>query len=209
MLGFIFCHGWGYDPSFWNNLKPYFKNHPCIFWDLGYFNSSDLRETEISSIKWVGIGHSLGFLKLLNCSIDWYKLVGLQGFINFQGNSSSLNKKRSRDFLRLQNNFEVDPNTTLSNFHKICGNMRPAYSKINKQTMLDDLVFLNTIYTLKKHCLIIGSDDDLIVTKELIEDNFAQYMQVKIVMHNKGLHNLGFNEPEFVKNTIFDFVNVK
>ena len=213
-IGFIFCHGWSYDPTFWDNLKPYFEDRPCIFWDLGYFGPSDLpMPTLSSSIQWVGIGHSIGFLKLLNTQFPWYRLIGLQGFLNFQGSSPSLKRKRYRDFLKLQNSFEEDAMKTLSEFHEICGNndMQSSYPTMNRANLSNDLALLSTVHLMKEDipCLILGSEDDLIVTKDLINDNFGQHKQAQIVMHNKGSHTLGFSEPTFVRNAIFDFFDVK
>ena len=210
MLGFIFCHGWGYDPSFWDNLKPYFKGYKCIFWDLGYFGPSALPIAIDESVKWIGIGHSLGFLKLLNSPISWHKLIGLQAFLNFQGHAPSLKRKRSRDLLKLQNHFEEDAIGALLNFHKLCG-MQPPYQIMNIANLQKDLAILATTHSLREKlpCLILGCEDDLIVTKAVVQDNFSQYPQVQIVMHDKGLHTLGFSEPEFVKNTIFGFLDVK
>jgi pimeloyl-[acyl-carrier protein] methyl ester esterase len=212
MLGFVFCHGWGYDPSFWDNLKPYFGGHQCIFWDLGYFGPNDLPMPALSSsIQWVGVGHSIGFLKLLNTPFPWYRLIGLQGFLNFQGISHSLKRKRARYLVKLQNHFEAGPTITLSKFHKICGNkdMQAFYPMVNRVTLLKDISLLATMHQLRENlpCLILGSEDDLIVTKELINDNFGQHNQVQILMHNKGSHTLGFSEPTFVKNAIFDFLS--
>ncbi len=214
MLGFIFCHGWGHDLRFWDRLKPYFKDHPCIFWDLGYFGDQvQPIPIEDPSIQWVGIGHSLGFLKLLNATINWSKLIGLQAFINFQGNAPSLRRKRSRDLVHLQKHFDADALAALALFHEIGGSKKqqPADRIMHQDRLAKDLALLGEAHPprAKLPCLVLGCEDDLIVTKELIQDNFGPNNQVQIVIHDKGLHALGFNEPEFVKNAIFDFCNVK
>lgn len=208
MIGFVFCHGWAYDPSFWDNLKSYFKNYPCIFWNLGYFAPSNLLIPKDLTIKWIGIGHSLGFIKLLTSPMRWHKLVGLQGFVNFQGNNSSLKRKRTRDLLKLQQHFERDAAGALAFFYKSCGGKRIHNNILRKEVLLNDLKQLQSVQSLinPPPCLILGTKDDLIVTNELINDNFEQCDQVQIMMHDKGSHNLGFSEPEFVYRAISNFV---
>jgi len=37
MIQFVFCHGFGFNIHFWDNLAPYFAQEKCSFIDLGYF----------------------------------------------------------------------------------------------------------------------------------------------------------------------------
>src|SRR5688572_30283333 len=123
MIGFIFCHGWGFSPDFWDNIQIHFKGFPCLFWDLGYFGkvSRPLPTAITSHHQWIGVGHSLGFLKLLESAELFTAMIGLQGFTTFLGLSPVLNKERKRYLKKMITQFEKNPIKTLLDFRQTCG----------------------------------------------------------------------------------------
>ena len=42
---FVFCHGFGFDASFWVHLKPYFAHEQAVYLDVGYFGQDDMTVT--------------------------------------------------------------------------------------------------------------------------------------------------------------------
>lgn len=88
MTHFVFCHGFGFDASFWERIAPYFSQEKCSFIDLGYFNNRvDIQCLQEQRI--VAIGHSIGLSKLISTySFDY--LIGLNGFINFLGSDLAI-----------------------------------------------------------------------------------------------------------------------
>jgi len=50
--------------------------------DAGYFSPPDLAIRE-NPDGWLGVGHSLGFARLLQMDIPWRGLVGIGGFLRF------------------------------------------------------------------------------------------------------------------------------
>lgn len=205
---FVFCHGFGFDADFWNNLRPYFSKEDCLFLDLGYFGKENMHIPIDHDVELIGIGHSIGLMKLIALDVNFTKLIGLQGFINFLGFDQNLNKKRRYELEDLRKAFAFMPKLALSFFYKHAGASvaKEKLSQINKNKMLNDLDYLATKVEIKTSTLIIGSKDDVIVTPELINDNFASLAQVEIVMCEKGMHCLGNAQPEFVYQEIMRFV---
>lgn len=93
-LGFIFSHGWAFNKSYWDNLLPHFKEHPCIVLDHGHMDWSTCHR---SIKKFIGsvVGHSLGLVKLLQSKNTFKALIGLQAFNNFLASDKSLNRRRT------------------------------------------------------------------------------------------------------------------
>ena len=219
----IFCHGWGGTINFWNNLKNIFDlnlatnylNISTFFLDLGYFgNPIDSIPFELlddPELEFIGIGHSLGLIKLLNLNIKFKALIGLQSFINFLGIDLKLRVLRTKALNLLIKNFALDPLATLENFYRTIGfnNFR-----FNQQLQLDqfrlqkDLNLLSLEVQLKSNIpiLIIGAKDDIIVPPALLLDNFSNYSSVEIKMLSDGGHGLGFKHPETIYNNITQFL---
>lgn len=120
---FTFCHGFGFDSSFWNRLKTYFQNYACTFRDVGYFSDPICSQNYPHPMMHIGVGHSLGLLKLLNDdqSIHYDAYVGINSFFNFLGQGSDLYPQRLYEWKVFSENFCKNPNLTLKNFYKRCG----------------------------------------------------------------------------------------
>lgn len=206
---FIFCHGFGFDSSFWDNLRPYFKQQDCYDLDLGYFGEplSELPESEES--EFIGIGHSLGFSKLLALKINFKYLIGLNGFVNFLGRNSALNNKRKAELDMLKEHFNLSPVNTLKNFYKRCG-VAFSYKKLanlNKDKLLIELDDLSkNIDVPHLPILIISATEDVITPLELIEDNFFDCKKVRVETLNSK-HGLGFLNAPVVYQRIRSFLN--
>lgn len=206
---FIFCHGWGFDQSYWNNLRPFFANEESIFLDLGYFGNEILPSCEKQK-KYIGIGHSIGFQKLLSLPIEFSHLISLQGFTNFLGNDQKLRAAKIPNLKAMENYFQQAPEQTLNMFYKTAGftGKLPAMAKMNKEKLAEDLALLHGSTTLPRHSkiLAIGSYDDQTVAPEIIADNFASLPNVTIDMLETGKHCLGFLQPEIVYQKTIEFI---
>ena len=215
MMQFVFCHGFGFDIHFWDHLVPYFSQKNCSFIDLGYFKcpASPLNFQEQTII---GIGHSLGLLKLISMYENFNYLIGLNSFVNFLGNDQTLHGIRYRELTALKQSFTKNPVQTLKNFYKRCGvrqfvNQRMT-SHLDLNLILSDLEFLKKDYALPPiPTLILTSNDDSVVPKEIIEDNFLRpsspQVQVDIIPNTQ--HGLGFKKPLEVYEKIMGFLNDK
>ncbi|AGC49839.1 hypothetical protein K9U34_00705 [Lawsonia intracellularis] len=205
---FIFCHGFGYNKNFWKPLLPFFTNEKCLVLDLGYYGNHSLLTSDIRNKKLIGIGHSLGLLKLLQLSINFEYLIGLNSFINFLGNDTQLALTRKTELQRLTKHFLVSPLKTLYNFHKRCGVpiKKNILTTFNFYTLYEDLTLLSSLSTIpyNQKGLIIGSQNDPIVPPQLIYDNFKIYPNMTIKIIPSGGHGLGFLYPQRIYQYIKD-----
>ncbi len=208
---FIFCHGFGFDKNFWNNLIPFFKEDSYISLDLGYFgNSERLPSIDYNTIL-IGVGHSLGFVKLLELEERLSCLIGLNAFLNFLGNNLNLRKKRYQELESMRNSFLKYPCLTLKRFYKRCQgpNQVESLAKLRKERLEKDFSsFFRTFYIKRDiPVLLLGSKDDPIVSTQVIEDNFVCYDNVDIQLLDQGKHALGFLEATEVYKRIRSFLH--
>ncbi|MGL9758663.1 MAG: hypothetical protein ACR5LA_07615 [Wolbachia sp.] len=203
---FVFCHGWGFDYKFFQPLiNKYFSKIPYYCLDLGYFGEENLNLPEDGAL--IGIGHSLGLIKLASLNVKFNGLIGVQAFINFLGFDLQLHKKRKLELKTMIQHFQIDPINTLISFYKSCGVNLIDYNSfncLNKAKLMQDLELLTTVYQLPHTpLLILGATNDTIVPQKLIYDNFKK--GIKVIMHNKGYHSLGICEHHFVQEQIISF----
>lgn len=160
-----------------------------------------------SDNTFIGIGHSLGLIKLASLNIEFKALIGMQAFTNFLGFDSQLYKKRKLELSAMIKHFRMNPIDTLTSFHKRCGINHNFSSHFNKAKLMRDLQSLTAMHQLPNvPLLILGAVNDSTVPLELIYDNFGRN-KVKIVVHNKGHHCLGLYERDFVYEQIANFLN--
>ena len=206
----VFCHGWGASPLFWENLLPFFSESRCVCLDLGYFQHRNVIIPASSDYEYIGIGHSIGFMQLYALNIRWKKLIGIQGFNDFLGRQTTLYAKRERELKLLLKQFHTNPRKTLINFYRLAGwesSLIPI-EKLNEQALLNDLNTLSSSCSLYKDLplLIIGAEDDPIVTTSIIQENFSKEKHVKSIMYRFGKHALGYLYPELIAKDIKRFV---
>lgn len=211
--GFVFYHGWGCDSSFWKKISPFFANYPCEFFDDGYFGISH-SPCLSNSVNWVGIGHSLGFAKLLtNHSIKLNSIICIQGFLNFVGYNQRLQNLRKVKLLKMIEQFNISSEKVLYNF---CQQMRYDDQQeilnknhICKHILLRDLSAINSeFFQPAIPTLVLASNDDSIVPPAVVHDNFDN-TNAKVIFYNDAGHALGNKFPELVFNEIMDFVNAQ
>lgn len=215
-IGFIFYHGWGYNGSYWKNIAPLFRDFSCIFCDAGYFGDSIVEPHEhTEDISWIGVGHSIGFVKLLKKNnehmIKLSAIVGIQSFLNFLGNDIRLNKNRFRILERMISAFEKVPIRVLEEFKNNSKSFQLDTDKINSELLLQDLELLKLNFSIPYDLpsLIIASENDPIVDNALIKDNFFSdenktHCDVEFI--NCNGHTLGYDNPKAVYDCIMNFV---
>lgn len=212
MRHFIFCHGFGFDHDFWNNLVPYFAQEKYTYLDHEYLNKPTSFISE-NQEQIIGIGHSLGLLKLLQFYKNFDCLIGLNGFVNFLGNDLYLKNKRYLELELLKQHLIKNPIATLRAFYNRCG--IPSFiNKINKEELNLDLMLselelltLNLTPPASTPMLIITSKNDEIVPVEVVYDNFLPYPNAKLVVTDCGQHGLGFLEEHYVYKEIMSFID--
>jgi len=210
MIEFVFCHGFGFSEDFWDNLAPYFVQERCSFIDLGYFKRPS-SFPKFHGQKIIGIGHSLGLLKLISLYENFECLVGLNGFLSFLGNDRNLAERRRLELKVFEQSFIKNPISTLKLFHKRCGVpefMHPAsVADLDLDLMLSDLEFLKESKTPPSiPTLVLSSNDDVAVPRQLTKDNFGYHPNIELDIIQHGKHGLGFLKSPDVYERIMSFL---
>ena len=149
MVQIIWSHGWGFNPSFFNPLCQALKNYPHHFIDWGYFNPFSFPHLDFNQPT-IGIGHSLGFAKLLNLHLPLKATISLAGFTSFCPLPPLTGGTPKRVIERMSSRFNTSPHQVLNEFYKACGT---SFTLPSLQTTLDtyrlkqDLDSLATITT--------------------------------------------------------------
>lgn len=196
MNKYLLAHGFGFDNNYWKNLIPLLKG------EIYFLDDPNLDAAE----TYIGIGHSLGFLKLNNSNLKFKALIALQGFLNYCGSTSVLRKVREKRLEDITNNIKKDKMETLESFRLFCGYNEHLTVNFELSELLNDLDLMKHSY---KHCgvktLVIGSVDDRIVPMSIINDNFSSLPNVSIIQCDDGRHSLGYNKPEYIVEKINEF----
>ena len=208
---FVFCHGFGLDSSYWAYLRPYFVQEKTVYLDLGYFGQEQMTLFFDASLDYIGIGHSLGLMKLMSLNIPFKALIGLHGFLDFLGLNACLHRHRTLELAHLTRHVVRSPGVALSQFYQRAGLTFDGLvnGPINQKKLLDDLDSLLTSRAIPPSIpmLILGSSDDKIVPPALIEDNFSHHPQVRIEILNQAKHGLGYLKSEVVYQKIMRFIH--
>lgn len=179
-MTYLLCHGLGFTNDYWKNLIPLMSNA----YNGAKFAFFDEHFCLVPNEDYIGIGHSIGFLKLnnykMNHSLVKLKaLIGLQGFLNFCGTLQPYRSERLKTIDKMISICSKDYQKFLIFFHKVCGYSTEAdevfpYLEISKEKLIEDLKLMKNAY---KHCgiptLIIGSFEDSIVGPYILRDNFV------------------------------------
>ena len=207
---FVFCHGFGFNTDYWNPLRSYFSTTNTVYMDLGYFTNEVNISPNVYDYDYIGIGHSLGLIKLISSTIPFKALIGLHGFVNFLGYNPALSRRRTRELTHLSKQFNDAPVLTLQQFYQRTGVdfMLPSMDGLHQQRLLDDLTSLFYAVPVPQTIpmLILGSCDDIIVPWALIEDNFSHHPHVNIELLHHVQHGLGYLRPDLVYQKIMRFL---
>jgi pimeloyl-[acyl-carrier protein] methyl ester esterase len=174
--GIVFCHGFGYDEDYWQFLIPYFADFEIYGLDLGYYGKPYIKLPNNPGQKILGIGHSLGFLKLCQMNLKLDLLVGLNPFVDFLGKERILRRKRELELKMLRSSLLKSPQKCLEEFHARCGahHDRSKFESLSLPAIHQDLDSLATTISLpagKKianKIFLLASEDDPVVPREIV-----------------------------------------
>ena len=196
MTNYLLAHGFGFTNDYWQNLIPLLNGN------IYFFNDPNLDKDK----TYVGIGHSIGFLKLNNSGLKFDALVALQGFLNYCGSSDRMRKIREAGIAKVRNRVITNKNESLRQFRSFCGYDKEVTTDIPLQTLLHELDMMGKSY---EHCrvktLVIGSADDVIVPMSIINDNFSHLANATILQLDYGKHALGYIKSQIVAEKIRNF----
>lgn len=181
--GIVFCHGFAYDQDYWKSLMPYFEDHQIYTLDLGYFGKSARNLPQNPEQRLIGVGHSLGFLKLCQTNLKFDLLVGLNPFFNFLGQEKVLRRKRELELKMLKSSLIKSPKKTLEDFHTRSGApfVRSKFDTLSLTHLLQDLDSLASPEVYKfdrkiaKKVFLLGSQDDPVVPKDIVYETCEEF----------------------------------
>ena len=125
---FVFAHGWALEPDFFNPLITRLGILNPIFSSRDYFHRGRLNhgrhnhrsqdDSKASHSEWVGIGHSLGFLRLARSNLAGCRaLVSLNGFTDFCAETGT----DRRIIRRMHRKLQREPDSVVGEFRARCG----------------------------------------------------------------------------------------
>ncbi|GHU13552.1 alpha/beta hydrolase [Alphaproteobacteria bacterium] len=207
-LGFVFHHGWGYDNSYWDNLFPLFSDFPCRFLCAEYYQrdvSVTLSENArvADTVTLVGIGHSIGFVKLLEKEKNLRAIIGLQSFVNFLSDDPQLHKRRSMILEKMIAAFEKYPVEVLREFRQDSSEI--SVGQLNYDLLLEDLKSLRLKYSVPaglEH-MVLATRDDPVLDASVVEGDFPD----KVKFLECPGHCLGYKNAKAVHEEIMKFVD--
>lgn len=199
-LGIVWASGWGFDHHFFEKLCAHFPGVPSVFLDRGYFGvAQDIQMVE--GANWVGVGHSLGFHRLLKFSLLGY--VSLAGFSRFCRHSPSQMGTPLRTVDRMIQAYHSHPQGVLEEFYKRCEFPGAPPQIVSNEVLLEDLQSLKTLddtallQQISQPILNLAARDDQIVDEALTQEFFQQQRNGQLIFRDKGGHALGFREAEW------------
>lgn len=208
-LVYLFSHGFGLTPTFWKPLLSHFQKEQCFCIDWSSIEGLKklnrlLQSRFTAKTHFIGIGHSLGFSKLLHSTVPFKALVGLNAFTYFLGFGESLCQRRTQEHAHFETSFRRNAAQTLDAFYQRGGLPTPE-TTVHHRTLLADLDLLRQKETVKAPCLIINGTKDPIVPPALTRDNFHHQEHITLQMMSSGQHALGFLEAPRVAQQMKDF----
>lgn len=211
MIGFVCCHGWACRQRFWEKLAPTFSKHPLVYWNAGYFESKNIPDLD-PSVQWVGIGHSLGFAKLVMTTVPWHKLISLGGFTRFSSEKVGVGVP-STILKTMQQNLREDPSQALLEFYGASGLSDQGIPEaIDNDLLYEDLGLLNEIdchERLKKMgipTLAIASETDPIIPWPLSQASFEDIPNAQLITIDHSGHGIGYHHVKECKKYIEAFI---
>ena len=214
-LGILFVHGWGFDAVFFDplaeELTRLLGEYPQCRWDRGYFQD-DVFHEDLPPGRWIGVGHSLGFHRLLGLPLEGF--VSLAGFIRFCALADETSGTPLSVLQLMISGFRKQPQLVLAAFDYRCG---VSWAKIHKASihsdlLLADLVSMQTLNVMpslvdyKKPLLVLSDRDDKIVSQNLLEDNFKDFDRITWGIGEGGGHVFPYSQAPWCAQEIQEWM---
>lgn len=218
MTGLVMHHGWGLDGRFFTPLAEALSAYPQALADSGYTGRPwlPIRRGETA---WVGIGHSLGFARLLEevamAPGRYRALVALGGFTRFCETMPGSGGTPPRVLARMLRAFAKAPVEVLADFLQrsdLIHLMPESPSCLDLPRLAQDLTRLAMLDMQQQLAacplpvLVLASRDDPIVPPALTEACFAEHPLARLVWCEQGGHALGHAEAAWCADQIGRFI---
>lgn len=144
----VFAHGWGFDAGFWDAVRVRLRAWPQRALERGYFDPGPPPDGALPEGPLVAIGHSFGYLHLLErlaqrgtqpCA--W---VSINGFARFGAGDDFPHGVDPRLMRRMLSRLEASPLAVVDEFRRRCG-AAPAAGSPCLSTLAHDLRAMQTL----------------------------------------------------------------
>lgn len=213
MIGIAFLHGWGFGPTAWAQWAAAFPHRPVALLDAGYFGPESLGLPD-NPDGWIGIGHSLGFAKLLSMQTPWKGLIGFGAFLRFCAGPGQESGTPPETLDAMIERLEADPADVLARFLRRCGlkGHAPAAPNAGGLTRLrSDLVMLRSLALpvpgTATPVLLLHAKDDRIAPLALAEKAQQRLSGSQLHVCDTGGHALPFTRFEECLPLVRQFID--
>ncbi|QQS57956.1 MAG: hypothetical protein IPN28_03830 [Alphaproteobacteria bacterium] len=205
---FVFVHGWGNGPDFWDKTAAYFWDIPKTFIDLGFikgsFDGLSDRSALSTGAKKVYVTHSLGTLwALKNRHMEMSALIAINGFYNFRVFSEE------EALLSMKQRLTKDPIPQMGVFWRRCG-IHPENSLLDLERLQEGMNWLihdnatKEIRNLGLPVLSLTAKDDPVLPIKIMRQHWSGY---PLQIRELGGHSLPWSEPRWCSTKIMDFID--
>ncbi len=206
MTGLVFLHGWGFGPEIWSPWADAFPKRPVVLLDAGYFGSLRMA-LPANADGWVGVGHSLGFARLLSMDVRWRGLIGLGAFLRFcpiPGRDSGTPAEVLDAMLA---HLDTAPANVLTRFLRRCG-LKGQTSTLpgpdGLARLRQDLLVLRELdlgatpelLASAPPALLLHAADDRIAPVELAREALGMLPESRLHVFASGAHALPVTRPD-------------
>ena len=188
----VWRHGWGCNSHYWDGLLDNFSDFESCLYDEGYF-SSKIEPKLPQDANLIGIGHSLGFAKLLLMPVKWYKLISICGFTRFAYSNTFKSGITLATIDNMAKGLASSPLRELTKFYRMSKIDYAIDARdINFQPLADDLMLLGNLdlrlsHLSKTKVLSIIASHDPIVKIGISKACFINNKVINHVGHNLGM----------------------
>lgn len=211
MIGLALLHGWGYGPGIWSGWAAEFSERPVALLDAGFFGPPAMALPE-NPDGWLGVGHSLGFARLLGLDVPWRGLAGFGAFLRFCRLPGQTDGTLPEVIDAMLARLDTDPAEVLRRFTRRCGReeRRPAPAADGLERLRQGLRLLRglDLAAPARPCptLLAHTADDRIVPQSLAEEA-GRRLAARLEIFDSGGHALPFIRPAECARLVREFLH--
>ena len=213
MTGLLFLHGWGFGPDAWTEWARAFPERPVALLNVGYY-SPERMAVPPNPDGWVGIGHSLGFARLLAMDVPWRGLIGLGAFLRFCSAPGLDSGTPPETLDAMIARLDVDPADVLARFLRrsgVKGSRLSPSSPDGCELLRRDLLTLRELSLsappVAPPILLLHAADDRIAPLALAQEAHAKLKGSLLHVFESGGHALPFTRTDDCLALAREFLN--
>ncbi|MBF0155552.1 MAG: alpha/beta hydrolase [Magnetococcales bacterium] len=217
----IWVHGWVLGPGMWRGVTRHLPRWNHQLPDLGFFSKSI--PLKVPATPWVGIGHSLGFLWLLEemrqgrlSTEHCLGLVSINGFSRFHRGSGLTHGVHPRILRGMEVRCREDPEALLHDFRQKAGlpmDLGPVpMATFDQERVLQGLHWLGSwdnqsiLDQWNRPLLVLAGTADTIVSPSHTRELFAQHPKAMLCWLDNGGHMLPLTHPAWCLEHLLPFL---